>query len=39
MNPTKRILGWLAVVATLFAFAAPVQAQPKAKRFSIEQQR
>ena len=29
MNPTKRILGWLAVVAALFACAAPVQAQPK----------
>ena len=31
MNPTKRILGWLAVVAALFACAAPVQAQPKSK--------
>ena len=31
MNPTKRILGWLALVAALFACAAPVQAQPKPK--------
>ena len=31
MNPTRRILGWLAVVAALVACAAPVQAQPKAK--------
>jgi arylsulfatase len=31
MNPTKRILGWLAVVAALFACAAPAQAQPKSK--------
>jgi arylsulfatase len=31
MSPTKRILGWLAVVAALFACAAPVLAQPKSK--------
>ena len=31
MNPTKRILGWLAVVAAMVAVTAPVQAQPKPK--------
>ena len=35
MNPTKRLLGWLAVVAALFACAAPVQAQPKPKAPNI----
>ena len=31
MNPKKRILGWLAVFAALFACAAPVQARPMPK--------
>ena len=36
MSPTKRILGWLPLVAALFACAAPVQAQPTPKPPNID---